>query len=302
MWYILHINKIVYQITMLIKKIVHFILLATIFILPAFALIVVDSYFFPFITGKAFFFRILVEIAFASWIILAFIDPKYRPKITPLSIGVTIFAVVALIADFLGVNPLRSIWSNFERMEGWITIVHLWALFIVFSNTFGFGEEGKRIWQRWINAELFIAFIVSIYAIVQLAGGAEIHQGSRVDASLGNAAYMAVYMLFNVGLAAYMSVIVRMKKIIVNSFLKWMYPVLSILFGFILFETATRGTILGLFGGLMLALAIYSIFGKDESKKSRLISGGIIFAIILVGIVFWMNKDASFIQKNEADR
>src|SRR3989338_9056519 len=33
---------------------------------------------FPFITGKNFAFRIIIEIIFASWILLALLEPKYR--------------------------------------------------------------------------------------------------------------------------------------------------------------------------------------------------------------------------------
>src|SRR5262249_6953697 len=116
---------------MTLQKILRGITIALLFLVPVFPLIVANSFFFPFITGTAFYFRILVEIAFAVWLVLACLDAKYRPKATPLTIGVTVFALVTLVADLCGINPLRSLWSNFERMEGWITVIHLWALFIV---------------------------------------------------------------------------------------------------------------------------------------------------------------------------
>ncbi len=283
-----------------IKKISQFVTYAALFLIPIFPLIVANSFFFPFITGKAFYFRLLVEIAFAGWIILAFIDAKYRPKLTPITIGVTLFAVIALIADLLGVNPIRSLWSNFERMEGWIVIVHLWAFFMVTTNLFGSEEFGKRIWHRWINVSLIVAVVVAFYGLFQLFGWAAIHQGSsRIDASLGNAAYMAVYMLINAGLAVYMFFVAKAKKIANADFLKWAYPVIAVLFSFELFETATRGTILGLIGGIMLALFLYSILGKKESKKSRMYAGGIILAISLIGLVFWLNRNSSFVQNNQ---
>ena len=112
-----------------IQKIVRYVVMLCLFLVPVFPLIVANTYFFPFITGKALYFRILVEIIFAGWLILATLDAKYRPKVSPLVIAVTLFAVITLVADLLGVNPVRSIWSNFERSEGWITIIHLWAFF-----------------------------------------------------------------------------------------------------------------------------------------------------------------------------
>jgi tetratricopeptide (TPR) repeat protein len=141
---------------------------------------------------------------------------------------------------------------------------------------------------------------VAGYGLFQIFGWAAIHQGStRIDASLGNSAYMAVYMLLNAGLAAYMYFVARARKIANASFLVWAYPILAVLFSIELVQTATRGTILGLIGGIMLALFLYAIFAKGSSKLSRQISGGIIAAIVLLGVVFWMNRGAAFIQKNE---
>lgn len=300
-----------------IKTIVRGISLTAIFLIPLFAILapsgaahpvfpsnLINDLFFPFITGKAFYFRILVEIAFAGWIILAFLDPKYRPKCTPVSITVTLFAFVVLLADLLGVNPMRSMWSNFERMEGWVTIVHLWALFMTMVNMFGFGEIGRRIWHRYLNVHLAVGGIVAIYAIVQLLGGATIHQGSRIDSSLGNAAYLAVYLLFQTFISAYMYFVARNKNISGSDILVWVYGIAFFVFGYLLVETATRGTILGLFGGVLLALVLYAIFGgkKKEEKKWRWISSGIILLILVLGILFWFNKDAKFIQNHEALR
>lgn len=284
----------------MLQKTFKFLAVAALFLIPIFPLFVANSFFFPFITGKAFYFRILVEIGFASWLVLTFLDAKYRPRITPLFVGVTVFALVALVADFLGVNPIRSFWSNFERMEGWVTIIHLWAFFVTAEGLFGAGEEGRRLWHRWINMELGVAVIVAIYGFMQLLGFAAIHQGStRIDASLGNAAYMAVYMLWNAGLAFYMFLIARVRGIANSSFMKWVYPVLALVFAFELFETGTRGTILALLGGILLALFLYAVLGKNESTRARWTAGGIIIAILVLGGVFWAERNSSFVQNND---
>jgi len=282
-----------------IKKISKFIAFTALFLIPIFPLIVANSYFFPFITGKAFYFRILVELALASWIILAFYEAKYRPRLSPILVGVTIFTFVALLADLLGVNPLRSFWSNFERMEGWITIIHLLAFFLVTTSLFGHGEEGRRNWHHWINFSLFIALIVALYGLGQLLGWFDIHQGSsRIDASLGNAAYMAVYMLMHAGLATYMYFAARVKKSF-SSWYKIVYPFLALLFAFEVFQTATRGTILGLIGGVLLSLFLYALLAGPKARKSRLYAGGIIVLVVILGLVFWFNRSSSFVQNSE---
>lgn len=296
---------------MLIKKITRAIAFTALFLIPVFPLIVMNDFFFPFITGKAFYFRLLVEIAFASWIILAFLDARYRPRLNVTTISITVFALVALAADLLGVNPLRSIWSNFERMEGWITIVHVWAFFIVATSIFGGGAENDKAesrkresikwWHRWFKTSLIVSVIVAGYGFVQLFGWAAIHQGStRIDASLGNAIYMAVYMLFHSFLSAYF--FFRAKQNNGPKFELWIYGIYSLITAFLLFETATRGTILGLIGGVMLALFLYAVLGKNEPKKNRWISAGIIGAIILVGAIFWTNRDSTFVQDHETLR
>ena len=281
-----------------IQKITRPIVLIALFLIPLFPLIVANSWFFPFITGKAYYFRILVEVAFAGWALLAFVDAKYRPKLSPLMIGVTLFAVITLIADLLGVNPIRSLWSNFERSEGWITVIHLWMFFMVTSVFFGSHEKSKNLLHHWLHISTFIAFIVAIYGLVQWSGHATIHQSaSRLDASLGNAAYLAVYMLFHVGIAAYLFFVARSRKIANYAFLQWVYGIVAVICAFVLFETATRGTILGLIGAVMLSLFLYAVFARKESKKSRYISAGIILAIILLGLGFWMNRPDHFTKK-----
>ncbi|MEN9524285.1 MAG: hypothetical protein RL536_354, partial [Candidatus Parcubacteria bacterium] len=292
---------------MTVQTILRRISITSLFLIPLFALFPMNFWpfnfpnlmFFPFITGKAFYFRILVEVVFSSWVILAFLDPRYRPRLTPLTVSVSLFALIALIADLLGVNPVRSIFSNFERMEGWLAVFHLWMFYISAVHVFGIGEEGRRMWHRWLNVTVIVAVIVAFYGYLQLAGVLETHQGSRVDASLGNAAYMAVYMLMNTGIVAYLFFVARAKQIANAGFLQWLYPILTVAFGFLVVATATRGTTLGLIGGIMLACALYAVFGRGESVKLRWTSAGVIVFIILIGILFWTNRHASFIQKNE---
>lgn len=282
-----------------LQRILKFSVTALLYLVPIFPLIVANSLFFPFITGKAFYFRIVVELAFAGWMILAFLDAKYRPKFNWLTVSIIVFGLVTLLADLLGVSVLRSIWSNFERMEGWMMIIHLVGFFIVASNMFGHGEEGKRNWHNYISFSVLISLIVAIYGVLQLLGLVDIHQGSaRIDASLGNAAYMAVYMLIHAFLSAYMFFVARAGKSALKVNSEWVYGILSLLYAFLVIQTATRGTTLGLIGGVMLALFLFAVLGKKESKKWRLISIGIIVFIVAIGGIFWSNRDSKFVQNS----
>ena len=267
-------------------------IISLLFIIPVFPLVVANNLFFPVITGKAFMFRILVELAFALWLVLVFKDKNFAPRWNSLTILVTVFALAALVADLLGVNPIRSIWSNNERMEGWLMIVHLWGYFMVLTSMF----REKKWWTRYFNMTIAVAVIISLYGIAQLAGWAQIHQGaSRLDASLGNSAYLAVYMLIHAFLAAYLAALAWAEKKI-DRF--WIYSALAALFTFILFETQTRGTELGVVGGAFLAMVLYAIFAKSSSVRARSINAGLAALLVLLGLGFYFGRDISWIRSN----
>jgi O-antigen ligase len=279
------------------------------------------SMFFPFITGKAFAFRILVELAFGAWVVLACRDKNFRPKISALTVGVTAFTLVALLVDLTGVNPIRSLWSNFERMEGWVTIIHLWAYFIVFTsvmqvhtNSVHNAEKTRQLWYRFFNVSFFAAFFVALWGILQLTGHLPIQQSStRLDASIGNSEYLAVYMLLNGFLALYMAVVAWGKRKVSG----WIYVVLAFLYFLVLWFTQTRGTTLALIFGLFAALAIFA-FVKDKSHHTnhtsdghvipetkstvsleRKIAGGLIILIVVIVGGFWSIRNTHFVQSHE---
>src|SRR3989338_1483934 len=114
----------------MLNRYLRYIVFAGLFIVPFIPFLVSSSFFFPFITTKAFTWRIIVEIIFAAWLLLALVDADYRPKKSPILYAVGAFLLVIGVADVLGVDRANSFWSNFERMEGFITMLHLGAFFL----------------------------------------------------------------------------------------------------------------------------------------------------------------------------
>ena len=86
-------------------------------VVPFLPLYVASSMLFPFITGKNFAFRIIIEIIFAFWAGLAVARSEYRPRLTPLFKIITAFTAIVFLADLLSPHPYRSFFSNYERME-----------------------------------------------------------------------------------------------------------------------------------------------------------------------------------------
>ncbi len=254
----------------------------SVFIIP---FIVPSGLFFPFITGKGFLFRCLTEVAFAAWLVLAMRDASVRPRKSWLLWAFVAFAGVIAVADIFGANPWKSFWSNFERMEGYITIIHLFLYFLVASSLLA----TERLWQRFFEFSIWSSLFISVYSIFQLAGKLVINQGGvRVDATFGNATYLAIYLVFNIFFALVM--IAKDRAV----WKKWAYSLIAFLHVVILYHTATRGAILGLIGGLLLSGLLIAFFDRGE-RRLRVVAGSIVGAVVLLVIGFVGVRHASFV-------
>lgn len=273
---------------MALNTVLRNVLIGGIFLIPIILpFLISNTMFFPFITGKNFFFRILVELLFGTWIILALRDVRFRPTFSWILVSVTAFVVVIGLADLFGENPFKSFWSNFERMEGWVTLFHLLLYFLVTSSVL----TTVRLWGWFAHISVFASIFMGLYGLFQLGGAFQIHQGGvRLDATLGNATYLAVYMLFHI----FITVVLMVR----SSFVGWMrylYLIPIALQVFILYHTATRGAILGLLGGALLAALPIALFGQGQKVFRKVAAGALLVIILLVGGFFSL-KEAAFVQ------
>ncbi|MDP1625275.1 MAG: O-antigen ligase family protein [bacterium] len=251
-------------------------------------LIVADSLFFPFIVGKSLFFKALTEIALAAWLLLALRDSAFRPRISSLLWSFVAFTVVVALADAFGQNPLKSIWSNFERMEGLVAIVHVFAYFFVASCAL----TTERIWKRFLETSMVASALVTIYALFQMWGWVSASSGgARLDGTLGNATYLAVYMLFSIFIALILAYKDR------APWKRYLFAILAFLNFIILFNTGTRGAMLGLLGGLFVSALIIALFDKGERIK-RIVAGSIVGAVVVLVLGFIAVRDADFIKQS----
>ncbi len=266
------------------KQTLRFAVLAGLFLVPFVPFLVSSSLFFPFITTKAFAWRVIIEIVFAAWVLLALIDTDYRPKKSPVLYAVGAFLLVIGVANLFGTDSLRSFWSNFERMEGYITLLHLGAFFLVISSVFR-----EVDWKRWWNTSLVASSLMVLYCFSQLAGLATINQGGvRVDGTFGNASYLAVYMLVHIFIAGF-----YLWRSWRNKGLRFAYLALIAGQVIVLYYTATRGAILGLLGGLLI-VALLNIRNKEE-KRVRKASLGILAALVLIVGGFFVLRNTSIV-------
>lgn len=263
--------------------------------------------YFPFISGKNIVFRLLVEIAFFGWIILLLKDSKYRIhfKNSPILIAYSAFIVIIFIADLFGVDKMNSFFSNFERMEGFFGHIHFFLYFLVLLgviNTF-------ELWKKMFRYILASNILVLIYAYCQLLGAkgyifannfprvAEwfsskfpIHMSeNRLDATIGNSAYFAIFCLMSAGIAGILWLHSNYER--KNIF----YPALIVLNLIALFYSGTRGTMIGLIVGLIISFALVAFYEKGKIRRNFLY--GLIAIIISVSSIF-VFKNTNFVQSS----
>jgi O-antigen ligase len=266
-------------------KVAKYTSLAALFLIPLLPLYVASDLFFPFITGKGFAFRILVEIAFVGWLALAALDKTYRPRFSWLLAIYGAFVSWLFIADLFAINAHKALWSNFERMDGFVTLIHVFLFFLVASTVL----TVDKLWRRWWFTFLSVAALVCGYSLLQLAGGLQINQGGvRVDGTFGNAIYLAVYLMF----AAFIAVWLAIES---KGWLRYALLALAALSVIILFNTATRGAIVATVAGSMLAAFLFAL---RSGKRVRGTAAGMLIALVIIVGGFVLMKDQPVIREH----
>lgn len=259
-----------------LQKTLKYSVLSGIFLIPFVGLITSSAFFFPYITPKNLAFRLIVLVILGAYFLLAYTDKNYRPVIGKIGVAVSLFVGVMFVADLFGVAPMKSFFSNFERMEGFFTLALLLAFFVVMSSVL---KEAK-VWTRLFKASLVSSILMGLYALVESSQGVD-----RLAAQLGNSTYLGVFMLFNVFIG-----ILLLVRLIENKHkeveLKWMGAITYlgiILFDFyILYRSGTRSALLGLIAGFIFASILFAFFQKKS--KSLKIFGLAVLTLVIISV------------------
>ena len=320
------------------ENVLRWIVIAGVFVLPFVALVVSSSLFFPYITGKNFLFRVVVEVVAGAWLALALINPHYRPRKSWILAAFAAFVLIIAAADALGAYPFKSFWSNYERMDGWVTIAHLLAYTVVAATVL----NAEQLWRRLFHVSLGVSLFISIYGLLPLMAAALGESGTgnliaRIDATFGNPIYMAAYMLFHVFIAAMLMFqdgkihwgkaeriifpvamafalanllsqsthgggtwtlyVIIVAALVGLLFLRRAYLYLFVIvFDIIaLLFTGTRGTTVGLVGGILLTAVLLALFSKQPQIRKW--SAGLCAAVVVLVGGFWLIRDAAWIQQ-----
>ena len=278
-----------------LESVLKWTVIGSIFLLPFIPMLVTSSMFFPYITGKNFAFRIIVEVMTGAWLALALVDARYRPKRNWILGTFTVFVILIAIADAHGAYPFKSFWSNFERMDGWVTLVHTYLLLVVASTMI----HSEQLWKRILQTSLIVSVMLSGYGFLQVLGtfapgsGNAVGLAVRIDATFGNPIYLAVYMLFHVFIAALLLAQDTMQKR-ADGFRVAFYGIIIVLDTIALFLSGTRGTMLGLIAGTIVA-AMCMLFMGNQSRRARRGAVLTLAAIVVLGSVLYVSRDTQIV-------
>lgn len=249
-------------------------------------LIIGGNYFFPYVAPKTIFFRIVVDIIFAAYVLLATFNPRYRPRLNVLNITLAIFLGILILTSLTGIDFARSFWSVFERMTGLLTISHLFVFFLVLSSVF----QERKYWERILTVSILVGVILTIYTFNAKTSIA------RGGGTVGNVSFMSSYLLFDIffGISLFFTKNWRW-KIFYGALL---FPITWLL----LFppQEPSRGAISAFFGGLFVLFFSYLLFHLfSSSKKILKVLAFSLIILVIAGAFGFLQTD--FFKKELAD-
>ena len=231
---------------------------------------------FPYVTSKAFYFRICMEVALPFYLYLIVAYKQYRPKLkNPLNIAVLAFLVISIASALTGVNVIRSLWGNFERMGGAYYLAHLVLLYFYIQ---ALGQAGGSYLKRFLQAFIAVAVAVTINGLFGWLHWPTLtidpSLPARVSSTFGNPIFFASYLIIPMFLAAYFAVSEESRA------LRVLYILACLLQLWGIYASGTRGAVVGLIAGVFVGAVAYVI--ATSNKKLRLY-GLIVIAVFVVG-------------------
>ncbi|MBU1137052.1 O-antigen ligase family protein [Patescibacteria group bacterium] len=255
-------------------------------------LIVNGNYYFPYITFKTLAFKIAVEVLFLAYLALAVKKPEYRPKLNFVLLLFISYLAVVFISSLSAGTFYSSFWSNNERSEGLLLLLHLLLYLIVLS---GF-IRGTKQWLVILEASFLSSIFVSFLALGQyfkLNWIIDSAGGSRLTATIGNAGYVAGYLIFNIFFGLLLFFLRD------NKYLKIYYLLGIILQIFVALYTSTRGAIISLTISLFIFTIYLAFYRYKEKKIIRNTSIIVFFLLSILIISIFANKEADWVRKND---
>jgi len=249
----------------------------TLWLVPIVPLLFIDGFFFPFVITKTIYFRLLVQIGMTAYLLLlARHAGAWRPKLRLGLLLVLAYLIVQLLAGIFGLDPFRSFFSTYERMEGVLLFIYL-ALYFLLLGVFFVKKED---WYRTMRVSVWVSILVSLYGVVQKFALLPVFQAgiSRIASTIGNAAFLAGYLIIQIGFSLFL--FSRERRMA----WKYFYGIAAVFNIIVMFLTSTRGAMLGFIVGTAVFIVIKAIHSRGAARIAAI--GAFVACVALVALFF----------------
>ena len=154
---------------------------------------------FPTVVGKALYSRSLIEVVFVSWALLCFFRPSWRPPRSRILVLLAVALGVSVLSAGFGVSVQRSLWSNYERMQGVIDQAHWFALAVVLVSVLRTGRD----WRIVLALNSAAGMAMALMTVAEYLGHSWTYTSAtpRATATLGNPTFLGAYLGVSVTIA-----------------------------------------------------------------------------------------------------
>ena len=247
---------------------------------------------FPFVFSKLIFFQMVVGLTFPAYLILAWVEPAYRPKKNILFLAILSYFIALALSVIFAVDPFRAWWGNQERMNGFFTLLHFFAWLTM---TIGVLKTWKS-WERLLTYEVVLSGIMAIVPYLQQVKHDLLLFVSygRVGGLLDNPIYMGAYQIFNLFFLALLFLKNPSRKA------RIFYGVIALLDIGAFMMAQSRGALVGLAAGIGIFAIYYALFTHNKKARYGILGAALLF-FLSYGVLFAF-RDTPFIQNSMLGR
>lgn len=231
--------------------------------------IISEGTIFPYVVGRAVHARFVIAVLVAAWALLAACDPRYRLRATPMTLAIGAWVGTGLLTSAAGTDPLRSLWSSYERMGGVVDRAHWAAAALVLAAMVQRPHAWRIIFALLAATGLLCAWTAIAQSQITATGGQTL---PRIAVPFGNPLHLANYLQGTVVVSAGLALYALRGR----SGARWrkgltvaLWSAAAVVCLWALTLTGSRGPLLGVGAGLM-ALVWLSL-GRSTPATRRIV-------------------------------
>lgn len=226
---------------------------------------------------KAAYFSTIVEVACIIYALIVWRNEKARPHMTLLHASVLVYVITQAVSTLWSVDVGLSFFGISTRREGFFTLLHLYALFLMVE----YCMRKESVKQMLVTVSAVASSGIAILLISKSIGFWELN-------TMGNPTVMGMFLLVQLFVTLYRTASTKHHK--------KFFKVLAMLHMVGMILSGSRGVLLGFFITIILGVIILS--RRKISLRARVV-GGVLFIlpILLYGILLGM-RSTQFVQSN----